>query len=286
MLRSRLAVATLALAGVLGTACGTVPGDVVAVVDGVEIPYSRFDQIMSRSTQYLGLSGSTLEIAERAEAAGLLRRDLLDSTLIQATQSPDVDANLLPQLPEALLDALWFEQFEFLSDDEAAALLDEVGVDEGTYRTVFDQIAVAEMAGLFQTGAGGFALDRSSQVRGVQSNVIGQLIEFQFTQLLVDRLEIEIPQEDIDLQFEFVAAQFDTDEELAIAVGRLGYTPHEYRDIVVANQVRTTALQGVQDPDLIADLQAYIEGLEVEVAPRFGSFDIQLGLTPPVPLDG
>ena len=272
-MRARL-LALLAALAVLAGACATVPGDAVATVNGSEVAYERFERIVAAQASDLGLQPRDAQVAEAAIESGLIDRAALDQALLQELQAGD-GSRVRPGPPTEVDEAFVDELYDTTTADDLASGLAELGVSERRFREVFERLVHFEVRGLLvNQGQTGFPVDRSAQVLGLQQSVIQRLVQAEIARQAVEELGLEVDPEVVSQVEEQLRSGFPDDESLQAALDDLGYTREDFDELFVMTQARQQALQSVEDPTAA---QAFFEGLDVEVADRFGSWDLQQG---------
>lgn len=283
-MRARILVPLAALAMLAG-ACASVPGDAVATVNGHEVDVDRFERIVSAQAANLGLMPRDAQVAQRAIDAGIIDRAALDQALISELQALDqgqqsrIAAGPPLDVPQEFVDEL-FEQ-QVADEEDLDAALSEIGVSSRRFREVFDRLVRFEARGLqvnrsqqdgsFQTG---FPIDRSQQLAGLQQAVIQQLVQAEIARQAAVELDLEVSDETVSQIRDQIAGQFADDAALQAALEDFGFTKEDFQELIVRTQARQQALQQMQDP---AQAQAFFEGLDVDVATRFGRWDEQQG---------
>ena len=277
-MRARL-LALLAALAVLAGACATVPGDAVATVNGTEIDLDRFERIVSAQVSDLGLESRDARVIESAIDVGLIDRAALDQALLQELQKGPEESRIDPGPPLSIDDGFVDELFEVATPDDLSAGLQQLGLAERRLREAFDRFVAFEVRGLqMNRGQTGFPIDRSAQVEGLQQSVIQQLVQAEIARQAVEELGLEVDDEAVQQIEDQLRANFPDDETLQAALQDAGYTDEDFEELFVLTQARQQAIQRVEDP---AAAQAFFEGLDVEVADRFGSWDVQQGQVVP-----
>lgn len=265
-MRVRL-LALMAALAVLAGACGTVPGDAVATVNGSEVAYDRFERIVAAQAAGLGLDARDAQVAQQAIDAGVIDRAALDDALLEdlGRAEPNVSVGPPVEVPDAFMDQLY---------DQAVSAEDvqqELGVGQRRLREVFERLVRHEVRGLaLNQGQTGFPIGRSAQLTSLQQSVIQQLVQAEIYRQAVEELDVEVDEQVVDQVDQQFRAQLGDDEALTAALEDAGYTREDYTEIFVMTQARQQALQGLEDP---AAAQEYFADLDVEVAERFGSWD-------------
>lgn len=271
-MRARL-LAPLAALAVLVGACATVPGDAVATVNGEAIDYDRFERIVAAQAEGLGLAPRDARLVQSAIDAGVIDRAALDAAIVQELQS--ADPRITPGPPLEVEDAFVDELLQVATPDDLAGALSGIGVAEGRFREVFEQFVRFEIRGIqLNQGQTGFPIDRSEQVGGLQQSVIQQLVQAEIARQAVAELGLEVDPEVVTQVEEQLRASFPDDETLQAALEDAGYTQEDFQELFVLTQARQQAIQRVEDP---VQAQAFFESLDVDVAARFGSWNLQQG---------
>lgn len=278
-MRVRL-LALLSALALLAGACATVPGGAVATVNGSRVDYDRFERIVAAQAAGLGLDARDARTAQSALDAGLIDRGALDNALLEELQRPPgearIDSGPPLQVDQELLDELLAAQVEA---SDADALLADLGLSERRFREVFERLVRFEIRGLqINQGQPGFPIDRTQQLAGLQQSVIQQLVQAEITRQAVADLGLEVDDATVAQIEEQLRASFPDDETLAAALEDAGYTDDDFVELFVLTQARQQALQSVEDPE---GVQGFFQSLEVQVAPRFGTWDAQQGQVVP-----
>ena len=277
-MRARL-LALLAALAVLAGACATVPGGAVATVNGTEIDLDRFERIVSAQVSDLGLESRDARVIESAIDVGLLDRAALDQALLQELQKGPEAARIDPGPPLSIDDAFVDELFDTATSDDMSAGLQQLGVSEERLREAFERFVAFEVRGLqMNRGQTGFPIDRRAQVEGLQQSVIQQLVQAEVARQAVDELGLEVDDQVVQQVEDQLRSGFPDEETLQAALEEAGYTQEDFRELFVLTQARQQAIQRVEDP---AAAQAFFDSLDVEVADRFGSWDLQQGQVVP-----
>lgn len=273
-MRARL-LALLAALAVLAGACASVPSGAVATVNGEPVSYDRFERIVSVQAEGLGLSARDAAAVQAAFDSGLVDRQALDDALLQELQRGDdsrITAGPPLEVEDELVDELYAQQ---VGDGDLEAELSELGLSERRFREVFDRLVRFEIRGLqVNQGQTGFPLDRSGQLAGLQQSVIQQLVQAEIARQAVEDLDLEVDPEAMEQIEEQYRTSFVDQETLEAALEDAGYTLDDFEELFVVTQARQQAIQRVEDPEAA---QAFFDGLDVEVADRFGSWDVQQG---------
>lgn len=273
-MRARL-LALLAALAVLAGACASVPGDAVATVNGEPVPYDQFERIVSVQAEGLGLSARDATAVQAAFDSGLVDRQALDQALVQELQRGDdsrITAGPPLEVEDDLLDELYVQQVD---DADLESQLSELGLSERRFREVFDRLVRFEIRGLqVNQGQGGFPIDRTDQLAGLQQSIISQLVQAEIARQAIEELDVEVDQEAVEEIEEQYRTRFVDQETLEAALRDAGYTLDDFEELFVLTQARQQAIQRVEDP---STAQAFFEGLDVQVADRFGSWDVQQG---------
>lgn len=273
-MRARL-LALLAALAVLAGACASVPGDAVATVNGEPVPYDQFERIVSVQAEGLGLSARDATAVQAAFDSGLVDRQALDQALVQELQRGDdsrITAGPPLEVEDDLLDELYAQQVD---DADLESQLSELGLSERRFREVFDRLVRFEIRGLqVNQGQGGFPIDRTDQLAGLQQSIISQLVQAEIARQAIEELDVEVDQEAVEEIEEQYRTRFVDQETLEAALRDAGYTLDDFEELFVLTQARQQAIQRVEDPSIA---QAFFEGLDVQVADRFGSWDVQQG---------
>lgn len=273
-MRARL-LALLGALAVLAGACASVPGDAVATVNGEPVPYDQFERIVSVQAEGLGLSARDATAVQAAFDSGLVDRQALDQALVQELQRGDdsrITAGPPLEVEDDLVDELYAQQVD---DADLESRLSELGLSEQRFREVFDRLVRFEIRGLqVNQGQGGFPIDRTDQLAGLQQSIISQLVQAEIARQAVDELGLEVDQEAVEEIEEQYRTRFVDQETLEAALRDAGYTLDDFEELFVLTQARQQAIQQVEDPNTA---QAFFEGLDVRVADRFGSWDVQQG---------
>jgi hypothetical protein len=276
--RARL-LALLAALAVLAGACASVPGNAVATVNGEAVSYERFERIVSTQAEGIGLSARDASAVQAAFDSGLVDRQALDEALVQELQRGDdsrITAGPPLEVEDELVDELYEQQ---VGDGDLDAQLSEVGLSERRFREVFERLVRFEIRGLqLNQGQTGFPIDRSSQLAGLQQSVIQQLVQAEIARQAVEELDLEVDPEARQEIEEQYRTRFVDQETLEAALEDAGYTLEDFEELFVLTQARQQAIQQVEDP---STAQAFFEGLDVKVADRFGSWDVQQGQVQP-----
>lgn len=282
-MRARI-LAPLAALAMLAGACASVPGDAVATVNGEPIAYEQFERIVAAQVVNAGLTGRDAQVAQQAIDAGILDRAAIDEALqaelrlLRDGEESALVAGPPLEVPQELVDEL-FEQ-QAASGDELEQQLSDLGLSLRRYREVFDRFVRFEVRGLqvnetpegeFRTG---FPIDRTQQVAGVQQSIIQQLVQAEIARQAVGELDLEVAEETISQIENAYLDSFQGEEALDAALDDAGYTRSDFDELIVGTQARQQTLQSVEDP---AAAQAFFEGLDVDVATRFGRWDTQQG---------
>lgn len=268
-------LAVLASLAVLAGACGNVPDDAVATVNGEPVPYARFERIVAAQAEGAGLSGRDADVAQRALDAGVLDRAALDQALLDALQQEDgpIDPGPPLEVDQAFVDQLYQEQVASLEDPEQA--LSDLGVSEERLREVFDRLVRFEIRGLqLNQGQTGFPIDRTDQLASLQQSIINQLVQAEIASQAVETLDLEVPEDAAANLEEQYLNQFGDEETLLAALEDAGYTRTDFEELFLDTQVNQQAIQTVEDP---AEVQQFFDTLDVDVAPRFGTWNTQQG---------
>ncbi len=277
-MRARL-LALLATLAVLAGACATVPGDAVATVNGAEIDIDRFERIVSAQVEDLGLDSRDARVVESAIEVGLIDRAALDQAILQELEKGPEAARIDPGPPLAVEDEFVDELFDVATPDDLGPGLQQLGIAERRLREVFERFVSFEIRGLqINQGQTGFPIDRRAQVEGLQQSVIQQLVQAEIARQAVEELDLQVDEEAVQQIEDQLRANFPDDETLQAALEDAGYTMEDFEELFVRTQARQQAIQRVEDP---AAAQAFFEGLDVEVADRFGSWDLQQGQVVP-----
>ncbi len=273
-MRARL-LALLAALAVLTGACASVPGDAVATVNGTTIDYGRFERIVAAQVSDLGLQARDAQVGQAAIEAGLIDRAALDTALVQELSAPPEDSRIEPGPPLEVDPALLDELYQSTTPDDPTDGLQQLGLAERRFREVFDRLVHFEIRGLqLNQGQTGFPIDRTAQVAGLQQSVIQQLVQAEIARQAVEQLDLEVDPEIVAQIEDQVRSRFPDDETLQAALEDAGYTKDDFDELFVLTQARQQAIQTVEDP---AAAQAFFDGLDVEVATRFGTWDKQQG---------
>ena len=270
-MRARL-LAPLAALALLAGACGTVPGDAVATVNGTTVDYGRFERIVSAQATDLGLDARDARTAQAAIDAGVVDRAALDEALLADLQSSDPAITTGP--PLEIADGFVDQLFADVVDTDPDAL-DDIGVGERRLREVFDRLVTFEIRGLqLNQGQTGFPIDRTGQLASLQQSVIQQLVQAEIARQAVDELGLEVDDEAIDQIEQQFDDRFPDEDTLLAALEDAGYTRDDFDELFVLTQARQQAIQRVEDP---AAAQEFFDSLDVDVADRFGDWDLQQG---------
>lgn len=280
-MRVRFSVALAALA-MFAAACANVPGGAVATVNGEPIDVDRFERIVSAQLATVGLADRDADLLDRAREVGLFDRELLDAALIaELGRTPDetrigLDADTT--IEPGFLDELFAAQLDASADPADA--FRQLGVTEEAYRATFDRLVPFEARGLeLNQNQTGFPLGRRPQLPALQSNIIQQLVQAEIARQAAEALDLPLDEEALATAEQRIRDSFESDEALDRALADAGYTRDDLRELFVLTPARQEALQLTDD---IAAAQAFFDALEVEVAERFGSWDIGQGrLLPP-----
>jgi hypothetical protein len=268
-------LAVLASLAVLAGACGNVPDDAVATVNGEAVPYARFERIVAAQAEGIGLSGRDAEVAQRAFDAGVLDRAALDQALLDALGQEDgpIDSGPPLEVEQAFIDQLYDDQIASLDDPQQA--LSGIGVSEDRLREVFDRLVRFEVRGLqLNQGQTGFPIDRSDQLASLQQSIINQLVQAEIASQAVETLDLEVPEDAAATLEEQYLNQFGDEETLLAALEDAGYTRTDFEELFLGTQVNQQAIQTVEDP---AEAQEFFDSLDVDVADRFGTWNTQQG---------
>lgn len=269
-MRARL-LAPLAALALLAGACGTVPSDAVATVNGTAVDYDRFERIVAIQAGDLGLDARDARQAQAAIDAGVIDRAALDQRLLTDLQS---GTGITPGPPLEFADGYLDEVYAEVVDADADALAD-LGVAQRRLREVFDRLVRFEVRGLqLNQGQTGFPIDRTAQLAGLQQSVIQQLVQAEIARQAVEELGLEVDDEAVQQIEQQFRDRFPDADTLLAALEDAGYTEQDFDELFVLTQARQQALQQVEDP---AAAQAFFDGLDVDVADRFGDWDVQQG---------
>lgn len=276
-MRARLLAALAALA-VLAGACGTVPADAVATVNGAQVDYGRFERIVAAQAAGLGLERRDAQLAQDAIDAGLIDRAALDTALLEALGSEAGGVSAGP--PVVVEDAFMDQLFDrAVATDDLAVALQELGVSERRFREVFERLVRFEVRGLsLNQGQTGFPIDRSEQLVNLQQSVIQQLVQTEIFRQAVEELDMEVDDQVVAQVEDQLRAGFADEEALTAALEDLGYTMEDFREIFVLTQARQQALQQLEDPTAA---RTFFQTVDVDVAERFGSWDASQGQVVP-----
>lgn len=273
-MRARL-LALLAALAVLAGACASVPSGAVATVNGEPVSYDRFERIVSVQAEGLGLSARDAAAVQAAFDSGLVDRQALDDALLQELQRGDdsrITAGPPLEIEDELVDELYAQQ---VGDGDLDAELSDLGLSERRFREVFERLVRFEVRGLqVNQGQTGFPVDRSEQLAGLQQSVIQQLVQAEIARQAVEELDLEVDPEAMEQIEEQYRTSFVDQETLEAALRDAGYTLDDFEELFVLTQARQQAIQRVEDPE---SAQAFFDGLDVEVADRFGTWDVQQG---------
>lgn len=268
-MRARL-LAPLAALALLAGACGTVPGDAVATVNGTSVDYDRFERIVSAQADDLGLDARDARTAQAAIEAGVIDRAALDEALLADLQSSDPSITTGP--PLEIADGFVDRVYDEVVDTDA---LGDIGVGERRLREVFERLVTFEIRGLqLNQGQTGFPIDRTGQLASLQQSVIQQLVQAEIARQAVDELGLEVDDEAIDQIEQQFNDRFPDQDTLLAALEDAGYTEDDFDELFVLTQARQQAIQRVEDP---AAAQEFFDSLDVDVADRFGDWDLQQG---------
>ena len=277
-MRARL-LALLAALAVLAGACATVPGDAVATVNGNEIDFERFERIVSAQVSDLGLASRDARVIESAIDVGLLDRSAVDQAIRQELEKGPDAARIDPGPPVSIDEGFVSEVFELATPDELSDGLQQLGITERRLREAFERFVTFEFRGLqLNRGQGGFPIDRRAQVEGLQQSVIQQLVQAEIARQAVQELDLQVDEEVVQQVEDQLLANFPDQETLQAALEDAGYTKDDFQELFVMTQARQQAIQRVEDPSAA---QAFFTDLDVEVADRFGSWDLQQGQVVP-----
>lgn len=277
-MRARL-LALLAALAVLAGACASVPGGAVATVNGTEIALDRFERIVSAQVSDLGLESRDARVIESAIDVGLIDRAALDQAILQELERGPDAARIDPGPPLAVEGDFVDELFDTATPDDLSAGLQQLGIAEERLREAFERFVSFEVRGLqLNQGQSGFPIDRRAQVEGLQQSVIQQLVQAEIARQAVEELGLEVDDEAVQQIEDQLRASFPDDETLQAALEDAGYTTDDFQELFVRTQARQQAIQRVEDP---AAAQAFFDELDVEVADRFGSWDLQQGQVVP-----
>ena len=109
--------------------------------------------------------------------------------------------------------------------------------------------------------------ERAQQVEPLQRNMLSALIQFEILGQVADEHDVEVTEEDIDEAFDREVEQFGGEDAYEEATG---FTEQEFRDLVVATQLRLDGLQASQTEEVTEDelRDAYDEQVETRFETR------------------
>lgn len=276
--RARVLAVVAALA-VLASACGVVSASAAAVVGGTRVPMDQFSRLVAARIQGLGLEGRDLRLAEQGRELGLLSADRIRQGVGQALQNGDMEQGDLPELPEPVVDDLFTSAEQALGDDYAPAL-QELGVDEQTWRDLYGRAAQRLVAGIIYFGQQqppSIPLARTDYLREVQAATLTELVSAELTRQQFDALGLELDPEQVQQQEDAITSSFQNEEEFQAALSQPGRgypTEDDFRELILRTQTRRQVLQ---QPDNAEQAQQARQQIDVEVPSRFGTWNSEQG---------
>lgn len=277
-MRARVLAVVAALA-VLASACGIVSASAAAVVGDARVPMDAFSRLVAARIEGLGLEGTDLQLAQEGRELGLLSADRIRQGVGQAIQDGDMGQEDLPELPDPVVEELFAAAREAVGDDYEAAL-EQLGVDDQTWRDVYGRAAERLVAGIIYYGQQqppSIPLARADYLREVQAATLSELISAELTRQQFDALGLELDPEQVQQQEDAIMTSFENEEEFqsALAQPGRGYpTVEDFRELILRTQTRRQVLQ---QPDNAQQAQQAREQIEVEVPSRFGTWNPEQG---------
>lgn len=313
ILRVVLVVAALALA-----ACSRsdLPRDVVATVNGVEIPREVFERLVTSQVNDPSnpLSGASPQ--DRVTAIGDLQRQVL-SQLVRNELFLQASADLGVEVTDTEVDERWQQEIDFRgSEEELRARLDQLGLSEGEAREQLRAILAQEAISAY------FEEQADITDEDIQA-LYEQRLDAQYRQVAASHILVETEAEAnaiLDLlesgtAFEELAEARSIDEFSAAEGGSLGQNPRgafvpafddalwnaEEGEIVgpvetefgfhiiradefittpvdeVADTLRSELAQQISGAQFQDFLAQVLGGAEVEIDDRFGRYDAASG---------
>ena len=277
-MRARVLAVVAALA-VFASACGAVPAQAAAVVGDARVSMEQFSQLVAARVQGLGLEGRDLQLAREGRELGLLDPARVREGVSQALSDGELSQQDLPSLPQPVADDLFAAAREALGDDYAPAL-EELGVDEDTWRDVHARAAQRLVAGIIYFGQQQpptIPLAHDDYVRQVQAATLSELVSAELTRQQFSALGLELDPGEVSSREEQIRSSFDSSEAFQAALeqpGRTYPTEEDFQELIVRTQVRQEVLQQQDNAEEAARVR---DEIDVQVASRFGTWDPQQG---------
>lgn len=277
-MRARVLAVVAALA-VLASACGTVSASAAAVVGDTRVSLEEFSQLVAARVQGLGLEGRDLQLARQARELGLLDPARVRQGVSDALSEGELTQQDLPSLPDPVTDDLFAAAREAMGGDYQPAL-DELGVDEPTWRDVYGRAVQRLLAGIIYFGQQQpptIPLARAEYVQQVQAATLSELVSAELARQQFSALGLELDPDEVSSREEQIRSSFDSEEAFRAALeqpGRTYPTTEDFQELIVRTQVRQQVLQQQDNAEEAARVR---DAIEVDVASRFGAWDPQQG---------